>query len=154
MTWLWDIDDMYNRVKFARSQSPTDLATIIAHWIVTSVTWILSYLLYPFDYVGRLIGVLLVAVVLGFMLLLILTIIWFPLWLLLVDTSWIWLRYPWSRPLLLLPGIVVAISAHIYIMLVPDPHKQRHYVNMTNQWPLTWYIWHPPAIYFNQNHPQ
>ena len=148
MTWLWDTPDMYDRVAFARSISPTDLSTLIARWVVGWTTKILAFALYPLDYVARYIGRAFLVFVIGFMILIVLTIVWFPIWAALIGSSWLWLRYYWARPFLLLPGIALAILAHIYLMLVPDPQKQQHYFNMPGQWPLTWHLWRPPSEYY------
>ena len=150
LTWLWDISDMDQRVEWVRRHSPDDLATMIARYMITRITLVLAYALWPVDYVLRFVGKALVKLVLGLLLLLILTGIWFPIWLTLVGTSWLWLRSATYRPLILVPGMFVAIIAHIYIMLVPDPHKDPKYVNLIREWPLSWYIWKPPEAYFEE----
>ena len=100
MTWLWDVEDLDFRVSFARTHSPTDLLTLVARFLVSKVTLVLAFVLSPIDMVARLIGRGLVAVVLGLLLLLVLTAIWFPVWGLLVGTSWLWLKSWWfpARP--------------------------------------------------------
>ena len=138
------------RVAFARVHSPTDLATLIARLVVGRVTLVLSYLLFPFDKVAQLIGKGLTAVVLGFLVLIILHGVWLPIWGLLVGTSWLWLRYSLSRPVLLLPGMILAIGAHIFFMLIPDPQKVPSYASIAREWPLTWNLWSPPQAYFDQ----
>ncbi|MDP7579756.1 MAG: hypothetical protein QGF12_09535 [SAR202 cluster bacterium] len=148
MTWLWKISDMDQRVEWAQQHSPTDVSTWIARQVINYVTLIISYILWPLDYVLRLIGHGLGRLALGLLFLLILTAIWFPIWLTLVMTSRLWLRAAWTRPILLIPGIVVTIFAHIYIMLVPDPQKGTQYVNLVRMWPLSYQIWQPPDSYF------
>ena len=150
MTWLWDISDMDQRVEWVRRHSPDDFPTMLARYVIGKVTFVMAYLLWPFDYVLRLIGRGLARLVLGLLLLLILTGIWYPIWLTLVQTSRLWLHAAWSRPILLVPGMVVAILAHSYIMLIPDPLKDPRYVNLIREWPLSWQIWKPPTAYFEE----
>ena len=150
MTWLWDIADMDERVEWVRRHSPNDVSTMIARFVINRVTLVVAYVLWPVDYVLRLIGNGLARLVLGLLLLLILTGIWFPIWLTLSMTSRLWLRAAWTRPILLLPGIVVAIFAHIYIMLIPDHQQDPKYVNLIREWPLTSQIWKPPDAYFEE----
>ena len=102
------------RVAFARSCSPTDLFTLIARLVVRRIATLLTFVLWPIDQAARVVGHGLIAVVLGFLVLIILTLVWFPIWGMLVGTSWLWLRYPWNRPFLLLPGIILAIVAAVY----------------------------------------
>ena len=148
MTWLWEIEDLHIRVNFVRTHGPTDFFTLVSRYVVSRVTFVLSLLLMPADLVLRFIGRGLVALVLGLLLLLVLTGIWFPIWGLLVGTSWIWLKYSWPRPFLILPGILLAILAHIFIMLVPDPHKNSEYWTIAREWPLSWPLWKPPSLYY------
>ena len=151
MTWLWDPDDMELRVAFARSCSPTDLFTLIARLVVRRIATLLTFVLWPIDQAARVVGHGLIAVVLGFLVLIILTLVWFPIWGMLVGTSWLWFRYPLSRPFLLLPGIILAVVAAVYIILVPDPHKGKRYTDMAGEWPLTWQIWSPPLAYYGES---
>lgn len=149
MTWRWDVEDLDFRVTFARIHGPTDFLTVLARLVVSRVTWLLTLLLKPLDIVLRFIGKGLVAVVLGFMVLMILDILWLMIWGLLFGSSWLWLRYPLLRVVLILPGVAVAIFAHIVIMLAPDPHKNAKYTSVSGEWPLTWRLWHPTEAYFD-----
>ena len=151
MTWRWGVEDIDERVNFARSISPSDFFTMFARLIVSRATFILAFILIPFDILGRFIGKGLVAVVLGFFVLMFLDIVWLIVWGLLVGTSWIWLRYPWARPFLVLPGMTLAVSAHIFVMIAPDPHKNDKYPRIAGEWPLTWLVWSPPDAYFRPN---
>ena len=150
MTWLWEVTDMDDRVQWVRRNSPDDFATMLARYVIVKVTLVMAYLLWPFDYVLRLIGKGLARLVLGLLFLMILTAIWFPIWLTLVGTSRLWLSTTWTRPLLLLPGVVLAVLAHSYIMLIPDPQKEPKYVNLVREWPLSWLIWKPPPNYYEE----
>jgi hypothetical protein len=149
MTWLWKVEDMARRVSFARVHSPTDFFTLLARLLVGTITSVLALVLWPLDRIARIFGHFLLFVVLGLFVLLILTAIWFPVWGLLVGTSWLWLRSQWYRPFLLIPGIIIAVVAQIFIMLVPDPHKDSKYTTLAREWPLSWNIWNPPSEYFD-----
>ena len=153
MTWRWGVEDIDERVNFARSISPSDFFTMFARLIVSKVTSVLAFILIPFDILGRFIGKGLVAVVLGFFVLMFLDIVWLIVWGILIGTSWIWLKYPWARPLLVLPGMTLAVSAHIFIMTAPDPHKNNKYPRIAGEWPLTWLVWRPPDAYYQPSSP-
>ena len=131
--FFWGFDDMDLRVAFVRAMSPTDSYTIVARWAVFRVTDLLALVLYPVDlavrYIGRFLPVEFLFVPALF---------WFPLWGLLVGTSWLWMASYRFRPFLLLPGIAVAIFSFIYLMLVPDSKKGLRYPAMAGEWPLTW----------------
>ena len=148
MTWRWGVEDIDERVNFARINSPSDFFTMFARLVVSKITSVLQLILMPFDVVGRFIGKGLVAVVLGFFVLMFLDIVWIMVWGLLVGTSWIWLKFVWARPLLVLPGMALAVAAHIFIMIAPDPHKNDKYPRVAGEWPLTWLVWNPPEEYY------
>ena len=156
MTWLWEVDDMDLRVAFARSNGPTDFLTLLARWVVGRVVFVLTLVLRPVDKVARLLGAGMLAVfsVAGLLVMLALTVIWFPFWLLLMGSSWLWLKCAWSRPILILPGMAVAFSATIYLMLVPDPQKTPEYPKLMQEWPLSWYLWSPPPAYDEKGQPR
>ncbi|MEE9247287.1 MAG: hypothetical protein V3U79_01135 [Dehalococcoidia bacterium] len=54
------------------------------------------------------------------LLLLAFSIIWMPMLGMLMGTSWLWLKVPILRPVLLLPGLAVATLARVYVSLIPD----------------------------------
>jgi hypothetical protein len=135
-------------------KSPTDALTRAARSIVVAVTSILAWLLSPVDKAMRLIGRVLLFIpfifVIAFFMLMILDMIWLPIWGMLVGSSWLWLKYPAARPFLILPGMVLAVAALIYIMLAPEPHKNPGYTTMPQEWPLSWLLWSPPPEYFEE----
>ena len=65
IVYRWQAEDMDLRVSFARSIMPRDFFTLLALWIVRTVTAVLAFVLKPFDAIARLIGRLLTAVVVG-----------------------------------------------------------------------------------------
>ncbi len=148
MTWRWDIEDLALRVAIARSESPRDILTMIARFIVVWTTSFLGIILKPVDYAVRFIGIAFTALVIPFMFLALLDIIWMGVWGLLVFSSRVWLNVPLARPLLILPGMVLAIVAHVFIMIAPDPNKVSAYASVPQEWPLTWHLWKPPPAYF------
>ncbi len=152
MSWLWHIDDFDLRVNFARSNGPVDFLTLLTRLVLTRVTSILTLILAPVDMVLKFVGKGLIAVVLGMMLLIVLHGLWMIFWLPLMGMSWAWARYAWARPVLIVPGVIIAIFGHIFLMLVPDPHKNAQYVvMMTREWPLSWQLYKPPEAFFEQN---
>ena len=152
MTWRWDILDIGLRVAIARSESPSDVLTTAARFIITSVTSVVGVILKPVDVVMRFIGKGLVGVVLGFFLLMAPDLLWMLVWLMLVNSRRLWFDRSWTRPVLILPGTLLAIVAHLYVTIAPDPHKVAAYASLPQEWPLTWHIWKPPPAYFE--HPE
>jgi len=69
---------------------------------------------------------------------------------LLLGTSWLWLDAWYLRPILLVPRVLVATLADLYVMLAPEPEKDAKYMklSMAGEWPLTWYLIKPPAEYY------
>ena len=151
LTWLWQVLDLDLRVEHARANGPDDLYTLLARWIVTRVTLVFGIVLWPLDAVLRILGRILTVFVIGLLLLLILTGIWWPVWASLVYSSRIWLSTPWSRPFLLVPGILLALFAYLFLMFVPDHQKHRKYLTLPSEWPLTWHLWKPPKAYIENS---
>lgn len=147
MTWRWTVSDLDSRVTFARMQSPTDFLTVLARFVVSGVTAALALVLLPVDMLARMIGQVLLMLVVGFIVLMLLDLIWLLVWGMLVGSSWLWINHWWLRPLLFLPGMSVAILAHIYIMVAPDPQKNPRYTMLPREWPLSWNVWRPPKDY-------
>ena len=150
---------MRTRVAFARRNAPGDVLTQFARFLVYYVSSLLIFVLRPVDYAGRtlfkiafhvgtVVGFFLVFPLLFFM---ILSALWIPFWGLLVGSSWLWLKYAWTRPILLLPGMALSIVLTFILMLVPDPEKHPKYVTITQEWPLTWNLWYPPLVYFEEH---
>lgn len=144
---------------YARRNAPDDFFTQIARFIVYYTAVLFIFVLKPIDYVGRSIFRLAfhVGTVVGFFLVfpllffMILSALWIPLWGLLVGSSWLWLKYAWTRPILLLPGMALSMVLTVILMLIPDPEKHPKYVTITQEWPLTWNLWYPPLVYFEEH---
>ena len=137
LSWLWNIADLENRILFARENGPVDSLTLIARFIILRVTNALSFFLNPIDKAMQLLGHGLIAVVLGMLLLIVIHGFWFIFWLLLMGSSWLWLKLPWTRPLIFIPGIFLAIISHIVLILVPAPHKNPKYNSIACEWPIS-----------------
>ena len=154
MTPSWDTEDWDLRLAFARLQSPTDFLTSTARFIVGTLTLVLRQVLMPVDKAIRLTWRVLMHVPFVFLValatLMVLDLIWLLVWGMLMGSSWVWLRSPWARPLLILPGIPLAILAHIFVMVDPDPHKNPKYEVLPQVWPLSWYLWSPPPEYYEE----
>ena len=90
-------------------------------------------------------GGCLIALTLG-LFILVLSVIWLPFAAFLLGTSWLWLKAWYLRPVLLIPGVLVAVVAHAYVMLAPDSERDSKYtkLTLTDSWPLSWYLLHPP----------
>jgi len=51
---------------------------------------------------------------------LVLNVRWFPLLGIMLGSSWVWLRLPWSRPLLLIPEVIFAELSSPYAAYMPE----------------------------------
>ena len=150
---------MRTRVDFARRNAPGDIFTQIARFIVYYAAAFFIFVLKPVDYVGRWIFSMAfhIGTVVGFFLVFPLlfffhlSAVWIPFWGLLVGSSWLWLNQAWTRPLLLIPGVALSTVLTVIIMLVPDPEKHPKYVTIMQEWPLTWILWYPPPVYFEEH---
>ena len=151
MTWLWGVPDLRLRIRYARDHGPTDFFTLLARYIVFRVNKFIALVLRPVDLVAQLFGKIMLVFVLGLMLLLALTMLWFPFWCMMVGSSYAWLKYPWSRPILILPGMLLTFVLTAFLMLVPDPKKHPRYVAQAQEWPLTYRIWKPEPAYYRKH---
>lgn len=73
-------------------------------------------------------------------LLLLLSAIWFPLLGIILGSSWLWLRAPISRPVLILPGVIVAVVSDVYVSLVPDmgeKYQKLLKLGICDSWPYS-----------------
>ena len=69
-----------------------------------------------------------------------LSVIWFPLLGVILGSSWLWLRAPILRPVLILPGVVVAVVSDIYVSLVPDmgeKYQKLLKLGICDSWPYS-----------------
>jgi len=142
-----EISDMEYRISLAHTHAPSDILTktaILSVKVTTSI-WVI---LVPIEVVTTFLGGCLIGLTFG-VLLFVLTLIWWPFFVLLLGTSWLWLRAWYLRPILLVPGVLVSNLANLYITLAPDPEKASKYAKLSiaEEWPLSWYLIKPPAEY-------
>ena len=65
--------------------------------------------------------------------------VWLPFLGFLLGSSWLWLKVPFFRPLLL-PGVIIARLANVYVSLVPKmgEHYQKVLkMTLCDSWPLS-----------------
>ncbi len=83
----------------------------------------------------------LLAVITFGLVLLPLSLVWLPFLGFLIGTSWMWIKIPISRPILLLPGVIIAEIANLYVSLIPDmgeKHQKLVKLGLCDTWPLTY----------------
>jgi hypothetical protein len=78
----------------------------------------------------------------------ILDVIWIVVWVPLMLSSAAWIKIPWLRPILVIPGITLALAAYIYVSLAPDPQKNTEYHILIKSWPFSWRVYSPKEDYF------
>ncbi|MFC2033813.1 hypothetical protein ACFLTT_00195 [Chloroflexota bacterium] len=146
------IYDAEYRSRLAQEYAPKDIITKTAIILVKITTGILI-ILAPLELLISAISGCLMAITFGaFTLILtfVLTPIWIPFFLILLGTSWLWLHAWYLRPILLIPGVLTAFLADIYITLAPEPELDARAMKLsiTEEWPMSWYILKPPAVYY------
>lgn len=141
------IADMDYRINLAKAYAPKDILTKVAIVSVKATTSVFVVLL-PIQIVTTAIGGCLIAITFGILIYL-LTLMWWPFLALLLSTSWLWLRAWYLRLILLIPGVLIATLADLYVMLAPEPEKDAKYskLSLAGEWPLSWYLIRPPAEY-------
>jgi hypothetical protein len=141
---FWQEDDLVDRVKMARAGAPADLFTGLTRLLVKAVTTILVILL-PIAKLTSAAGGCLILFTVGFLSFVFLF-VWLPLYHLLIATSWLWLKAWYLRPILLIPGIVIAFVSDIWVILTPDFRRKAKQKKraMCEEWPLSWYLVNPP----------
>jgi hypothetical protein len=133
------------RISLAHTFAPEDIFTKVARVLVPA-TQLPLMVLAPVEMVTTALGGCLAGCTFG-LLFVVLSIIWWPFLAFLLGTSWLWLHAWYLRPILLLPGVIVALVADLYVMLMPEPEKDAKYMklSMAGEWPLSWYLFKPPA---------
>lgn len=140
--------DIEVRIALARAHGPKDIFTVGA-LAINHFFEILAVVLIPVQIVttlasGCLLGVFRILIVP-------LNAIWMCFSGLLLGTSWLWLNAPYLRPFLLVIGLIVAITAHLFVQLISNPDgPSDRYVKMalSGLWPLSWYLLKPPPEYY------
>lgn len=138
------INDIRERVRVARASGPSDVVTKFAR-ILVKCTTLFKILLTPVSMITTAVGGCLVVLTIGFLALPI-SFVWLPFYYILLGISWLWLKAWYLRPVLLLPGVIIALFGDIYVALLPDFERgsKRKKLAVCEEWPLSWYITHPP----------
>ncbi len=139
-------DDLSSRVAIARMYGPQDWFTRSALF-ANDVFSIICSVLIPVQIVTTAASGCLIALT-GGIALLPLTLTWQAFSGLLLGTSILWIKVPVSRPLPILPGLLVAFPAHLFVQLVsnPDgPSDRAIKLTLCDAWPLTWLVLRPPV---------
>lgn len=141
---LEQINDLKERIGVARANAPADIFTKLSRMLVKFTTSLLV-MLTPISMITTAVGGCLIVVTIGFLALPIL-IVWFPFYNLLAGTSWLWLQAWYLRPILLIPGVIIAFIADLYVMLMPDFERGAKITKLAicEEWPLSWYLIKPP----------
>lgn len=144
-----EINDMEYRIRLARLNAPKDIVTKIAFWSYTIIGALIGIITLPLSWVAKNLGGCLAIFTFG-ILFFILEILWLPFFMFILGTSWLWLHAWYTRPLLLIPGILVSLLANIYISLTPGPdgNSTHSKLSIIDSWPLSWYLLKPPAMYY------
>ena len=141
---FWQEDDLDDRVKAARAGAPADILTKLARYLTKAITSILVILL-PLAKLTSAVAGCLIVFTIGFLSFVFL-VVWLPLYHILITTSWLWLKAWYLRPILLIPGIVIAFVSDIWVLLTPDFRRRAKQKKqaMCEEWPLSWYLVNPP----------
>lgn len=132
----------------ASAHAPQDIFTKIAR-VSMAGTSVLAIPLFPIEVVTTGAGGCLIALTFG-LFALVLTAIWLPFLGLLLGTSWLWLKAWPLRPILLIPGVLIATLSHVYVILAPEPERDAKWAKLAlaEEWPLSWYLMRPPPEYY------
>ena len=142
------IQDIEGPSALARQHGPQDIFTRAAQ-ISMKVGSAALLILIPVQFVTTAVGGCLIALTFGLFAIL-LSLIWLPFLGLLLGSSWLWLKVPLLRPILLVPGVLVALVADAYVMLAPEPEADAKWAKLTlaGEWPLSWLISFPPDEWY------
>lgn len=129
-------------ISLAISMGPQDRLTVSTYRLQTGVSRLLAQpLLVLF---APMIFVLAALIRLTFGVLLIpIELLWFLFLGILLSLSWLWVKVPPIRPLLVPLGVALAALASIYVRLVPDmgrKYQKAVKVALCGSWPYTLYV--------------
>lgn len=78
------------------------------------------------------------------LLLIILSLVWLPLFGLILGSSWLWIKVPLTRPILFLPGVIIAVVSEFYVSLVPDmgeKYQKLLKLGLCDSWPYSFLVY-------------
>ena len=141
---FWYEEDLNGRVKAVKTVAPDDFLTGLARILTKAFTYIL-FILLPLSKLTSAVAGFLIVLTIGVLSFFFLF-IWLPLYHLLVATSWLWLKAWYLRPILLIPGVIIAFVSDIWVILTPDFRREAKQKKqaMCSEWPLSWYLIYPP----------
>ncbi len=125
----------------AQATGLQDLLTVAAYTANTILRILLFPILLIMPIVTLALG-LLVQISFG-ILLFPLSIIWMAFFAMLLATSWLWIRAWYLRPLLLVPGVFIAVLADVYVSFVPDmgeKYQKLLKLALCDSWPYSYLV--------------
>jgi len=81
---------------------------------------------------------------LGAIILMPLSLIWLPFFGYALGTSWLWIKVPILRPILLLPSVLINTIGVTYVAFIPDfgePFQKALKGALCDSWPYSWHIY-------------
>ena len=137
-------NEIVNRlIKEARVLGPRDPLTISAYMlngILRLAILLPSIVLVP---IFTLVLGLLVTISFGTLLMLF-SAIWLPFLGIILGSSWLWLKIPILRPILLIPSVIIAVVTFFYVSLIPDMGEKYQKVlklGICDSWPYSYLVW-------------
>ena len=117
-------------------------------WMIVKALSMALIIFLPVTWVMKFVGIILKNLTFGLYLIAYSFVLWMPVLWLLLGMSWLWLRFWPLRPVLIIPGIVLALVGHLILMCNPgsnsDPEDAEALlwqVSFTEDWPLSWKLW-------------
>ena len=141
------------RISLAHRKRPKDPFTYLAVFIIKFTTTVIGLLLLPVQFITTFATGLLISLTFG-LALIPFTLIWMPFIILLMTTSWLWIHAWYLRPILLLPGVAIAVLASTYSPLIAEMGEtgsRYSKLSVSQEWPMSWYLIRPSAEYYS-NH--
>lgn len=141
------------KVSIARARGPYD---VMSQTVAPNVNDFMLILLFPILLISAVITPvstflfgLLFSITFGLAAFVFSVILWWPILIVLVGTSWIWIHVPLSRPLLLLPGSVFSRVAEMVTGLMPDMgdwNARAAKGAICESWPLSLNVFRGPDL--------
>ena len=138
------INELKERIRAAKENAPSDIFTKLAKILVKFTTSLLVNIS-PISNLTSTVSGCLIVLTIGFFALPI-AFFWLPFYYPLMWLSWLWLKAWYLRPLLLIPGVIIAFLGDLYVALTPDFERGSRITKLAicEEWPLSWNIKNPP----------
>jgi hypothetical protein len=138
------------RLEFARAELPHSRLTSWAVVLAAALRGILALVLLPLQLVLMVVWAILSLVTFRLSVLvtsLVFAVPWLLVLALVALSSWLWIRAPLLRGILLVPGALLIAIVNQYLLLVPDdPEGSSAKFELVETWPLTWSVLRPPTL--------